>query len=110
MDGPLAISPNEQVDFLRALRGGDLLFSEATLATVGDLLVLEETPELVLRGKTGQARTEGGATVLWLVGWVERGDARFYFATLILSGNPTRRTADARLEVTHRILANLGAL
>jgi len=110
LDGPLAISPNEQVDFLRRLHGGELPFSESTVATVRDLLVLEETPEYVLRGETGRAGSEGGAQILWLVGWVERGDARFYFATLILSGNPTRETADARLEVTHRILAILGAL
>lgn len=110
LDGGLAISPVEQVRFLKRLYRGELGVSEETTALVKELLVLEETPTFRLSGKTGWAGlgTEGAQEVGWLVGWLERGDDVYFFATNI----EIRSNADAaaRGRITRDVLRALGMM
>lgn len=111
LDGPLTISPEGQVRFLRRLARDDLPFSPGVMETVRRIMVEEEGPGWVLRAKTGWGRPEDGDEVGWKVGWVERDGRRFFFAVLIrppADGEfPMRR---AQGEISRRILEELGVL
>lgn len=109
LSGGLAVSPDEQVDFLRRFHDGELGVSGSSTALVKELLLLEETPAYRLSGKTGYADFDDGRPgVGWLVGWIERGDGVHFFATNI----DVREDADlpARMAVTRAILGELGLL
>jgi beta-lactamase class D len=111
LTGALRITPFQQIDFLRRLDGGKLPIQERTLDTVRDVITLDVGPDYVLRGKTGSAGPpEQTSEVGWFVGYVELGERRVFFAT-VLDGrsagvdlNPVRR------RVTERILRELGDL
>lgn len=110
LDGPLAISADEQVEFLRRFLAGELDIAERTAQTVRELLVLEETPAYRLSGKTGWAGLgeEDGREIGWLVGWLERDDGVHIYALNI----DIRTNADAalRLSILRSILLDLGLI
>lgn len=108
LEGNLAISPNEQVAFLRKLRAGQLPFEAEHQQTVKEMMLLESGPGWVLRGKTGWAQT-GSLNIGWYVGWVEREDATFFFATNLQSTRSEGFSA-ARKSITHSVLRRLGAI
>lgn len=71
LDGDLRISSEEQADFLKRLWKEELPFTPEVQRTVKELMLLEQTPEFTLRGKTGTAIRS--ATVIgWFVGFLER--------------------------------------
>lgn len=108
--GGLAISPEEQVEFLRRFYFGELGVSEDSTRIVKDILVLETTPQYRLSGKTGWAVLGEDSTpdIGWLVGYIERGDDVYFFATNI--DIRTNADAAARLKITKSILGDLGLL
>jgi beta-lactamase class D len=107
LDGGMRISPLEQVAFVRRLERGELPIEARTRDLVRRAMILDETPERTLCGKTGWAiRVEPDHG--WFVGWEERGDERVYFATLVI-GAPEERMLPARRAVTERILTALAA-
>ena len=112
LTGALRISPNEQVAFLRRLDAGTVGFSRRSVATVRDIMVLEETPDYTLRGKTGWAgpQREGGPEIGWLVGWVERGGDTHFFALNLETHDPDFPMREARRRITYGILRELGVL
>lgn len=63
-----------------------------------------------LRAKTGWGRPEGGEEVGWKVGWVERGEERFFFAVLIHPPEGAFPMRRAQEEITREILEELGVL
>lgn len=105
--GPLMISPQQQVEFMRRLHTGDLPFSAETIATVKSIIVTERGTGWVLRGKTGLAmRTE--PVIGWYVGYLETPEAAHYFA-LNVDVLPDGHGMD-RVAITREILAGLGLL
>lgn len=110
LDGPLMISPEEQVAFLRRLAGNALPFSPETMEAVRAIMVEREGDGWTIRAKTGWGRPPEGDEVGWKVGWVERRGGRFFFAVLIrppYGDFPMRR---AQREITGGILVELGVL
>jgi beta-lactamase class D len=109
--GDLRISPLEQVDFLRRFCGDELGVSERTTKMVQDIMVLEETEEYVLRGKTGTAEVTPTRELGWLVGYLQRDDRVWYYA-LNMEGErvweewPPRK----RKDLVIRIFRALGVL
>lgn len=79
LDGDLALSAVEQVDFLSRLALLRLPLSERSQRVVRESLVVEATPHWVLRAKTGWA-ARNTPMHGWWVGWVEREDALWVFA------------------------------
>lgn len=111
LKGELRITPLQQIDFLRRLDGEKLPIQEHTLDVVRDILTLDVTPSYVLRGKTGSAsRPEEPMDVAWFVGWVEIGDRRVFFATVIDGHAADVDVLPARRRVTERVLHALGDL
>ncbi|MDA0185661.1 penicillin-binding transpeptidase domain-containing protein [Solirubrobacter phytolaccae] len=107
LDGPLAISAREQVEFLRRLERGALPVSRRAVHEVQDMLVLERDKCGVLRGKTGYVFTTA-PRVGWWVGWVERGEDTYTFALNLDITRPEHPAA--RMTIGRAILGELGAL
>ncbi|HEY9801709.1 MAG TPA: class D beta-lactamase [Leptolyngbyaceae cyanobacterium] len=107
LEGPLKITPREQIEFLQRLQRQDLPFSQRTLDLVQDIMIYERTPDYVLRGKTGWA-TSLTPNIGWFVGYLEQKNNVYFFATNIDVRNDN--DAPARIEVTRRSLKALGLL
>lgn len=105
LTGNIRITPEEQIQFLRRLYNNDLPFSERTIATVKDIMIVEQTPDYTIRAKTGWALESG---IGWYVGYVEQGEGVYFFATNI--DIPDSDYLGARQEVTRRSLKALGLL
>lgn len=109
--GALRVTPFQQIDFLRRLEGGKLPIQPRTLDIVRDVLTLDVTPEYVLRGKTGlSGPPEQPSEVGWFVGFVELGERRVFFATVVDGHGPDVDIKPLRRRVTERILRELGDL
>lgn len=110
LEGDLRITPQQQIEFLQRLHRNELPFSEETVSTVKDIMITERTPDYTLRAKTGWAGL-GEADqpqIGWYVGYLERGENVYLFATSI----DMRSDADApvRLELTRRCFETLNLL
>lgn len=55
LDGTLQITAKQQIGFIKRLITEDLPFSPRTFSLLKDIMILENTPEYVLRAKTGFA-------------------------------------------------------
>jgi beta-lactamase class D len=109
LDGGLRISPREEALFVARLYRGDLPFSKHAMDVVRRIMVVEETPDYTLRAKTGWGILPDGH-VGWWVGWVERGDDAYVFATVLLGRPDTKSFGQARQRVTRSVLRALGVL
>jgi len=107
LEGPLKITPRQQIDFLQRLYRKDLPFSQRTLDLVQDIMVFEKTPNYILRGKTGWAISVK-PNIGWFVGYLEQNQNVYFFATNIYIRNAD--DVAARIEVTRRSLKALGLL
>jgi beta-lactamase class D len=111
LDAGLVISPLQQLDFLRRFDTGKLPISERTADLVKDIMTLDVTESYVLRGKTGTAQPpEEQRLVAWFVGWLERGERRVYFATLIDHAAAGVDPAEVRRPLTERVLRGRGLM
>jgi beta-lactamase class D len=108
LDGPIAISPREQVDFLERMRTGKLPVKAAHVATVRRLITLEERPGYRLEGKTGLG-SDGDRMVGWLVGFVQVNGRDHAYATLVVAPRAeVQRIMPLRRELTEKLLARRG--
>lgn len=105
LEGSSAISPWEQIDFLQRLYQGQLPISDRTLQIIKRMLLIEEKPTYRLSGKTGWAIREGNNTG-WFVGYAEREESVYYFATRVIpqEGRAMTDFARARRAVTEQAL------
>lgn len=92
LEGDLKISAVEQVDFLKRLYRRDPPFRAASYELLRKIMVVEQTPTATIRAKTGWAMRVQ-PQIGWYVGYVEKGDKVWFFATNI----EITRPEDARL-------------
>jgi beta-lactamase class D len=105
LDGSLRISPAEQVEFLRRFDTGKLPISERTADLVRDIMTVDVTESYVLRGKTGSLLPpEDSQLLAWFVGWLELGERRVYFATLMDGAAPGVDLQSLRRPLTEAVL------
>jgi beta-lactamase class D len=113
LGGSLAISPEEQQQFLLKLYGPTFPASSAAVETVRRRLVqppgrvvnaLGEQPfaapwppDAIVSAKTGSGRTADGGQVRWLVGHVRRGSHAWVFVSNVVGGSDTPTTAAVEL-------------
>jgi len=109
LNSSLQISPNEQIDFLTRFYNNELSVSNRTTDIVKDILVLEKTDTYKLSGKTGLGGSANGKSVGWLVGYLERVDNVYFFATN-LEDSSSDALIGKRKELTKQILTELGLL
>jgi beta-lactamase class D len=108
LTGGLRISPREQLAFLVRLYRGELPFAPATQAAVRELMLVEQGPDNLVRGKTGWATLPGDEAVGWWVGWVEQGETVHFFATLLEGRSVGPEFGPARMKTTRQALTALG--
>jgi beta-lactamase class D len=109
--GGLRISPLEQIDFLRRFDGNQLPISERTADIVRDIMTLDVTEKYVLRAKTGSTlKPDEPPDLGWFVGWLELGERRVFFATLIDGHRPDVDLLPVRRRVTERVLKARGLM
>lgn len=106
LEGPLQITPKEQIKFLQQLERGDLPFSKRTIDLVKDIMVLEQNQDYILRAKTGWVSTTN-LEIGWVVGYLEQNNNVYFFTTNI---NISKPEVSARLELARRSLKDLGLL
>lgn len=109
LTGGLRISPREQIELLVRLFQSKLPFSERTMRIVRMIMEVERTPAVVVRAKTGFA-TLPGQRIGWWVGWVERGDETYFFATVLEHPVEAASFLPARIDVTKSVLRALHVL
>lgn len=105
LDGDLRISPRQYITFLENLNNNTLPFSEATLNLVKDIMIMERTPDYILRGKTGWD-WESDPNVGWFVGYLEQKDTTYLFALTVDLLEPSQ--LGAREQLVRKCLAELG--
>ncbi len=107
LTGGLRISPEQQIDFLVKLNRNQLPFAFRNIDIVKNLMVMEQTPDYILRSKTGwglQDSTEVG----WYIGILEFREHIYYFVNCIQSkSNSNPDFAKARVEITRSIFTDL---
>lgn len=107
LDGELRISPMQYIAFLKDLIDDSLPFSKETVSLVKDVMIVEQTPDYTLRGKTGWD-WESTPHVGWFVGYLEQAGNTYLFAlTLDLVG---LEQLPARVELVRDCLEDLGLL
>jgi beta-lactamase class D len=107
LDGPLQITPKQEIEFLQRLEQNDLPFSQRTIDLVKDIMIIEKTPDYTLRGKTGWINS-ADPNIGWIVGYLEQKNNVYLFATNIVISDS--QDAAKRLEVTRRSFQALGLL
>lgn len=109
--GNFGICPVDQVKFLKKLYEGNLPFSKKNIEAVKDVMITEQNEALTIRSKTGWARDKGINTGWW-IGYVEKNDGVFFFATRLLQDRKLNRDdfASCRKEITMKILRDLNIL
>ncbi len=111
LSGGLRISPLQQIDFLRRFDAGKLPISSRSAETVRDIITLDVGQSHILRGKTGLAQPpEFPELAAWFVGWLELGERRVFFATIINACAKDVDVKPARRRVTERVLRSLQLL
>lgn len=101
-ESSLKISPLEQVEFLRKFYRYELPFSRRNIDIVKQTIKLAEEGQGTLYGKTGTGIVNGKNINGWFVGYVERSDGTYIFATNI-QGKDRADGANAR-KITLSIL------
>jgi beta-lactamase class D len=109
LNGELRITPLQQIQFLRRLYTNELPFSARSISIVKDIMVVEQTPDYTIRAKTGLVGGDNKAKqVGWYVGYLEKGENAYFFATNIDIRNP--KDLANRKELTRRCLKTLSLL
>lgn len=109
LDGGLRISQFEQIDFLKRLYEEQLPVSKRTTGIVKKIIILDDTKEYVLRGKTGWG-VEDSLDIGWLVGWVEKDGKAYFYATNMESRFDNKKFPESRKKITEAILKALGII
>jgi len=81
MESSLKISPVEQVELLKDFYQNETIFKSRHVDTVKSILRLSEQDGAVLSGKTGTGTINNKTVNGWFVGYVEKGEQTFLFAT-----------------------------
>ncbi|MEO8238667.1 MAG: class D beta-lactamase [Flavobacterium sp.] len=108
LEGKSKISQIQQIDFLKRLYFSKLPISKRTESIMKDIMEIEKTDHYILRGKTGWG-INNGIDNGWFVGYVERKDGAYFFATSLKMTTETKRDdfAAIRPNATKAALKNL---
>jgi len=109
LTGNSKINPFQQIDFLNRLYNKQLPISNQTSETLKKIMRIEQNDNYILSGKTGLAISEEKETG-WFVGYIEKGEKTFYFATKIIPNEDDmqrNKFSSLRKEVTISALKEL---
>lgn len=110
LTGKSRITPFEQLDFQKRLINNGLPFPQSDIDLLKKIMVLDETSEYILRGKTGWAVMED-KNIGWLVGYLEKGAEKYAFVINVESADEDSDLfVKSRIEITRNILGKLGLI
>ncbi|MBN1187259.1 MAG: class D beta-lactamase [Bacteroidales bacterium] len=105
--GLFRISANQQIDFLRKFYNYELpRIPRQSIDIVKDIIVIEQTDNYKLSGKTGGGILTETDHIMWLVGYIEK-DSKPHFYAMNFKTNDFNKTSQARYEITKDILREL---
>lgn len=104
--GLFKISANQQIDFLRKFYNYELPVARESIDVVKNIIVLEQTDNYKLSGKTGGGMLTETDYIMWLVGYVEK-DQKLYYYAMNFKTNDFTKLSPARYEITKAILREL---
>lgn len=109
--GAFAISPVNQVEFIKNLYDGKLPFSRSNIDIVKRVMITMQHEDYTIRAKTGWT-SEDNISIGWWVGYVENRKGVFFFATRLLQDKKLSRPgfASCRKDITKSVLKDLGIL
>jgi len=109
--GELGISPLDQVKFISDLYHGKLPFSQKNMDIVKEVMLSEIGDGYHVHSKTGWTRS-GEINTGWWVGYLEKGEEVYFFATLILQDRSENSSnfGNCRRTITENIFEHLGIL
>lgn len=115
LTGGLRISPDEEVKFLRRLYENKLPVKQRTMDIVKKIMLRENTPEYKFSYKTGWqtdnlGNASGAKSLGWLVGYLERDENVYFFATNVETDNTQANFGASRMEITRKVLEELKLL
>jgi len=109
--GSFAISPINQVEFLKKLYEEKLPFTKRNIEIVKKVMVTEQKADYTIHSKTGWTR-ENGINTGWWVGYIENKDGVYFFATRLLQDRKQNSSnfGKCRKEITKSIFKDLNIL
>lgn len=106
--GELKISQEEQISFLRKLYDYKLPVTKRSIDITKEILVDEQKDNYTLSGKLGRGSdSKDKKEIGWYVGYLEKGDNVYFFATNFESIDPLDNFGSARKDITLKILRKL---
>lgn len=105
MESSLKISPIEQVELLTKLQNHNLGFTPENVKAVKDAIHISSSSFGDFYGKTGTGRVNGQDINGWFIGFIERQNNTYFFATNIQSEQ--RATGSKASDITLSILSDL---
>lgn len=110
LSGESRISPLEQLDFQKRLIKNELPFKQKNIDLLMKIMIIEETPEYILRGKTGWAVMDG-KNIGWLTGYLEMESEKYAFVINVESEDEDSALfVKSRIEITRAILKELSLM
>jgi beta-lactamase class D len=109
--GAFAISPVNQIEFLIKVHEEKLPFSKRNIGILKRVMITEKTDNYSIRSKTGWTRVSGD-DIGWWVGYVERKDNIYFFATRIIKKRSSinKSFGQCRKDITKNILRQMKAI
>lgn len=109
--GAFAISPINQVEFLKRLYDEKLPFSKTNIGIVKKVMISEQKDDYTIRAKTGWTR-DNGVNTGWWIGYLENKEGVYFFATRLLQDRKLNSAnfGSCRKEITKRAFKELGVL
>jgi beta-lactamase class D len=99
------------VEFLIKVFSGNTPFSKRNVKILKRVMINEQNADYTLRAKTGWTRVDGN-DIGWWVGYVERKDNTYFFATRVTKKRsiPNAEFGNCRKTITKDILKQIGAI
>jgi bla regulator protein BlaR1 len=112
LQSTLKISPMEQIGILRRLYDYKLPFSKRNIDIARNIILLSDENGVRLSGKTGGGTSSDKYINGWFVGYVEKDENVYFFATNIEASGQSDKNADGQKarEITLRILKDKSIL
>lgn len=109
--GAFAVSPINQIEFLKSFYEEKLPFSKRTYGIVKKMMVSETTDTYTIRDKTGWTKKDG-RDIAWWIGYVERKDNVYFFATRLTKEEVTDNPdfSGCRKKITKAVLKEIKAI
>jgi beta-lactamase class D len=110
LTGKSRITPTEQLDFQNRMIQNQLPFQQKNIDLVKKIMILEETPEYIFRGKTGWA-VMGNKNIGWLVGYLEKDDNKYVYVLNVESEDEDSTLFQkSRIEIVRKIFNQLSLM